>query len=43
MHMNRDIYGEYKECLMCGHMVDIEKHEAVVAEALARVKKKAAA
>ena len=25
MHVNRDIYGDYKECLMCGNMIDIEK------------------
>lgn len=21
---NRDVYGEYRECLQCGYMVDIE-------------------
>ena len=25
MHMNRDMYGEYIECLQCGHMQDIQK------------------
>ena len=25
MHMNRDMYGTYKECLQCGHMIDIER------------------
>ncbi len=25
MHINRDMYGEYKECLQCGQMIDIEK------------------
>ena len=24
MHMNRDIYGTYKECLQCGHMIDLD-------------------
>ena len=24
MHINRDIYGEYKECLNCGYMSDVE-------------------
>ena len=23
LHANRDIYGEYRECLQCGHMEDI--------------------
>ena len=25
MQTNRDMYGEYNECLQCGHMADIEK------------------
>ncbi len=25
MHSNRDMYGEYKECLQCGYMADIKK------------------
>ena len=25
MHQNRDMYGEYRECLMCGYMADIAK------------------
>ena len=28
MHENRDIYGDYKECLNCGYMQDIENPEA---------------
>ena len=31
MHVNSDIYGDYKECLMCGLMQDIEKGDAVLA------------
>ena len=27
MHVNRDIYGGYRECLQCGHMDDIEDAE----------------
>lgn len=23
MHVNRDVYGEYRECLMCGFMADV--------------------
>ena len=25
VHINRDMYGEYRECLMCGFMADIQK------------------
>lgn len=25
MHINRDIYGNYKECLQCGFMLDLRK------------------
>ena len=25
MHVKQDIYGEYKECLQCGYMLDIPK------------------
>lgn len=25
MHVNKDMYGEYRECLMCGFMADIPK------------------
>ena len=28
MHLNRDIYGSYKECLQCGYMLDIQKPNA---------------
>ena len=28
MHVNRDIYGDYKECLNCGNMQDLESAEA---------------
>ena len=24
MHVNRDFYGNYRECLMCGYMQDVE-------------------
>ena len=30
MHENRDVYGEYKECLSCGYMVDIEKRGGIL-------------
>ncbi len=26
---NRDMYGEYKECLQCGYMLDIEKPDGL--------------
>ena len=41
MHMNRDIYGDYKECLACGMMEDIEK-ESMFAKATAGANKKLA-
>ncbi len=25
MHINRDMYGSYRECLQCGYMVDIDE------------------
>ena len=25
VHTNRDLYGPYKECLQCGHMVDLAR------------------
>ncbi len=40
MHINRDYYGEYKECLMCGLMIDIEKKDGLLAKALAGSKRK---
>jgi len=39
MHMDRDIYGEYKECLQCGLMLDIVSSNDVLAEAMAESKK----
>ena len=29
MHVNRDIYGDYKECLNCGNMQDLESLDAL--------------
>lgn len=39
MHTNRDMYGEYKECLQCGYMVDIQKQEDALLVAGSREKK----
>ncbi len=25
LHLNRDVYGRYRECLQCGYMEDIEE------------------
>lgn len=36
---NRDMYGEYRECLQCGHMVDIEKPGGVFSIPVALKKK----
>jgi len=42
MHINRDIYGDYKECLNCGNMQDLESPEVrgVFADATATKKRK---
>ncbi len=29
MHSNRDMYGEYRECLQCGYMENIERKSRV--------------
>ena len=42
LHSNRDMYGEYKECLQCGYMVDIEKPNSLFSVQVPRAKKKAA-
>lgn len=42
MHTNRDMYGEYKECLNCGHMEDIERSDDLLSLRGQRTKKKAA-
>ena len=45
---NRDMYGEYKECLQCGYMLDVEKPDGLYAMArpeiasVAKSKRKAA-
>ncbi len=40
---NRDMYGEYKECLQCGYMIDIPKPSLFsIPEAAVKGKKKAA-
>ena len=39
MHQNRDMYGEYRECLMCGYMADVAK-PALFGMELAPVRKK---
>ena len=42
MHDNRDMYGEYKECLQCGYMVDIEKPNSLFSTRSLEEKKRAA-
>ncbi len=42
MHLNRDMYGQYKECLQCGYMLDVEKAESRFAAQVAREKEKVA-
>lgn len=45
MHINRDMYGAYRECLQCGYMVDVETPGSLtkLAELAPARKKKAAA
>ncbi len=40
MHVNSDIYGEYKECLTCGLIVDTDKKSEMLASSMAGPKKK---
>ncbi len=42
MHNNKDMYGEYKECLQCGYMVDLEKPDSLFLVQFPRTKKKVA-
>jgi hypothetical protein len=41
VHINKDMYGEYKECLQCGYMVDIVKPSPFAIPEI-KAKKKAA-
>ena len=44
IHVNSDVYGEYKECLQCGMIQDIERANDILAPVLvkSRSKKKVA-
>jgi len=45
MHINRDMYGEYKECLQCGYMLDMAKANSLfslTATTTAKTRKKVA-
>ena len=40
---NRDLYGTYKGCLQCGHIVDVENPESVLSlKQISRLKKEVA-
>ena len=41
MHTNRDFYGEYRECLQCGHMQDTERANVRLSKLLSREKQAA--
>ena len=43
LHSNRDIYGEYRECLQCGMMQDIPKRSRLFTQVIKDSKKKKAA
>lgn len=42
VHSNRDMYGHYRVCLQCGHMVDLVKPRDDLSTPRMRVKKAAA-
>ncbi|MBF8267805.1 MAG: hypothetical protein HW388_1313 [Dehalococcoidia bacterium] len=42
LKINRDLYGEYKECLQCGYMEDVDKEPQTSGSATARAGKQAA-
>ena len=42
MHDNRDLYGNYRECLQCGHMVDLERAGAFLSSRVTGRKRKVA-
>ena len=33
MFGNRDVYGEYVECIQCGHMINVDRVERSLVEA----------
>ena len=47
MHGASDMYGPYKECLQCGHVVDLEKKnvlmDAILREGFSHTRKEKAA
>ena len=42
LNTRQDIYGEYKECLQCGYMIDIETPNALSRALPQREKKRVA-
>lgn len=42
MHENRDIYGTYRECLQCGHMIDMARPMPNLSVPVSRAKRKVA-
>ena len=41
-HTNRDMYGTYKECLQCGHMLDMERPNLMSSALPSHTKRKVA-
>ena len=37
MHGGSDMYGSYKECLQCGHVVDLQK-QSILTDAISRTR-----
>ncbi len=42
IYKESDVYGEYKKCLQCGYMVDVDRVNGQLAPAISRAKKKVA-
>ena len=43
LHINKDIYGEYKQCVQCGYMEDLEpRNTRTLPATTAKTGKKAA-
>ena len=42
MHLTGDLYGEYKQCLQCGHVVDLPRTDGMFSIPELKDKKKVA-
>lgn len=42
MHLQRDLYGDYKQCLQCGHIVEEPKPDSIYSITRLKADKKVA-